>query len=154
MPLVGIDPISFISECIIPASMQLMLPSYVTPVDLQESPLRAVEMDLREVSDAIKRVEMEIQDVGTSLKKLEKEISEAKKANDKEELSYLREKENQLLDNKNKLLDNKNKLLDKENKLLDDKKQLRDEKSKLLDRRNAMNQAPGKYVGLQRHGIV
>ena len=137
MPHVGIDPISFISECIIPASMQLMLPSYVTPVDLQESPLRAVEMDLREVSDAIKKVEMEIQDVGTSLKKLEKEISEAKKANDEEELRYLR-------DNKNKLLDKENKLLDDKKQLRDEKKQLRDEKSKLLDQRNAMNQAPGR----------
>ena len=94
-----------------------------------------MEIDLREVADAIKKVEMEIQDVGTNLKKLETEISDAKMANDKEELTYLR--------------DEKNKLLDKENKLLDEKKQLRDEKNKLLGQRNAMNQAPGRYVGLQ-----
>ena len=88
---------------------------------LQKDPVQAVEIELREVADALKKVEMEIEAVSIDLKKLEKKISEveveiqdAKKAGDKEELTYLR-----------------------------------DEKNKLLGQRNAMNQALDRYVGLQ-----
>ena len=115
--------------------MQLILTSYPTDASgLQDNPLNTVAIDLRELSEAIKKVEMEIQDLGSSLKKLEEEIRDAKKANDREELTYLR--------------DEKNKLLDKEKQLRDEKKQLRDKEKKLIDQQQiAMNQAPGRYVG-------
>jgi DNA repair exonuclease SbcCD ATPase subunit len=113
---------------------------------LQKDPVQAVEIELREVADALKKVEMEIEAVSIDLKKLEKKISEveveiqdAKKAGDKEELTYLRDEKKQLRDDKKQLRAEKNRLLDKE-------KQLRDKENKLRDQQQV---APGRYVGLQ-----
>jgi len=120
---------------------------------LQKDPVQAVEIELREVADALKKVEMEIEAVSIDLKKLEKKISEveveiqdAKKAGDKEDLTYLRDKEKQLRDKEKQLRDKEKQLRDEKNRLLDDKKQLRDKENKLRDQQQV---APGRYVGLQ-----
>ena len=91
----------------------------------QENPLLRVQKELTKVSDAIEKVEREISDVNIILTKLEKEIDDAKKAKDKEELTYLRDEKNKLLDEKKQLRDKEKQLRDKENKLLDQLNQVK-----------------------------